>query len=1070
MSESEDSTHVELGSLRDPSCSIPNVTVNYGYIRRLGLRSKTMDLQHSVPLGPSYGHKGETNGGLPPEARQIPFEFNRMTAKLALEAYRVFDLDKPIFSVDPISFHGSVLRMTKEVFCLINPNPRVSKLLDLICEKSIMCDGFNNDYSDVTKYARQCYWGVQWSEPAEFPKLGEEFDEFFTSWKTLKRFINLAVNPKTPEVLLPPELLFPWKDKQPEGIEILEEDHDPSLKIEHHIVEKIIEDMMHEPTSIPTKVDFLVEQTNTKKCCRFNNLSKVLEEFKKAKPRYTDFKYVEVTKWLDKDCPHQEELSIRTPIWKRPSEYRDAVCLNPCTLYRVWRGNAIVHSVFSNNSGWAEGTTQEDLCKFSRDSNFFIMTDYKKSGLTLPHWFVEMVNKLIKRRFPYLDMDFPNEGWKIFDRQTSKVFFPKDFGYSLGMVNHYYTLFNLVIFRYAKDTGIFSEKDKMLSFNDDSVISTQEKAYHRWLLTVKRFGGYLDVHKTFSARGSQFCEMHQFKDIYSNFKWVSFFHTLCTSMWKSYNFDHFRKLAGDMYDQMNCFQMDINPNGREQNKVIHDMLIPILKNVFESFWKREIVQLPFSLGGVALGSKFRTWTGLQKDLRLATQAWRDNQPQVWKYLIYTWKANKFKPKFRPWKPFPDGKTKDALKILGDFEGIDYELSIFKDKVRNNFLIDNELYNKKFWDNFSKEMENCRRSIEENYFEDFNNFVQTNEFYACALDPIVVKEEISFHEKQLPFAKLQTEKSKYSLPSLIINYINLMTGDTPVFPFKEINFKNLFQFEVPVVQETDHYRPIIDIFLLGKISKFHDPRRVFLDYGEAYKAIPLDLYLTSSKYEDTLKLMKSVIGEDRLLDIAAGASWWTKLPMPVLKEWESNLKLTLPTLHDELLSNYVESFYRGLPIEDYSEVYLSDELIEAHKKYNPDFWKKILKRRKKNDKRVKKNPSVAKRRVDSEKAGDHIFLQLNMDENQEFLESLFDQVIGDLIKREAPAPVVEEKPEWMSDTSALIGKLDHSWMVFDTGETPEPEILSSEETEEDLLARMLDQGLVGSPDRDEEEDD
>jgi len=55
-----------------------------------------------------------------------------------------------------------------------------------------------------------------------------------------------------------------------------------------------------------------------------------------------------------------------------------------------------------------------------------------------------------------------------------------------------------------------------------------------------------------------FCEMHSFKDIGNNFKWVSTFNTALKVMLNSVNWDHWRFQISDMWDQIRGFDAHSN--------------------------------------------------------------------------------------------------------------------------------------------------------------------------------------------------------------------------------------------------------------------------------------------------------------------------------------------------------------------------------------------------------------------------------------------------------------------------------------------------------------------------------
>jgi len=991
-----------------------------------------------------------------PGDRSVPFDFTIENSKIAMQGFKHFDVYNPVFTNHELFIHGAHLKSTYQWWCEINKNETAQAFAYEVCIMSIEKEFFNDQYSKLWKYARQCFWGKKWVEPIDFP-FPTEFKEFFCDWKSFKKFLILA-NPKTPEVILPPALLFPWVDPLPQAIEILEEDHDPTPKINLEIFENIIKDLMHEPTNIYTDVDFLSEQVNTRKCCNCNDDQDLLRKVKKEE-KITSYKYEAIVKWVQGGKKHQQPLAVRTPVWKAPSEYRDAVCLNPCTLYNVWYSNNNVKSVFGKAPEWADGCNQETLCRWASKSEFFIMTDYKKSGLTLPHWFVIMVNKNIRDRFPYLRMDIPEHGWLIYDKDLQKFFKPKNFGYSLGMVNHYYTLWNIALFHYAKKMDIFSANDRMLSFNDDSVIGCKKISYYQWLNVVRQAGGYLDVHKTFSATGAQFCEIHQFKGN-NNFKWVSAFHTLFSALWKAVNFDHYRYLTGEMYDQLQVLQEDIN-NDRKSNLAIWQKTVDILYNVGCYRFQREIdPQLPFELGGINY-TKDRTVLGLKKWLLTTEKMFYDGDP-TWKMAVYTKQAFEYKIKYRPWVKIPEGEVKKTFEMLGQFEGIHHELQSFLDKAHNKFNLDNEFYNVKFWTHFAKKMNEARKAIEDNVFIDFIQWVRGQSFFACALPRSVVHTQKYFDGATLPFVRIQTESSKYSLQSMIVNYINVHKNLPEIFDKDLIDFSKIIQYEIPVLTCGNMYEPIVDMFLLGKISKYHDPRRVYLDYASREGHIPTSLYVEDTMSKAFLDIMKKIWPEDKFLLDFIGATWWTKIPLPFKKEWVPELSHCLPNLHVNYHVKMLENYFNGIPYEENTFIPIIDEkFIQSHQKYNPSFWQRALKGRKSAQNQRKKTGSKLRTRADVDV--DNPFLQLNMDENLRLVEDFY---LQREVRDPSPGPVSRN---W--DQEEIQRLLQQEFIDFSQAphHSSEEEFVGEEDDEASILARYLDNNQLDWDQEDETEE-
>jgi len=158
---------------------------------------------------------------------------------------------------------------------------------------------------------------------------------------------------------------------------------------------------------------------------------KTLKEAIKANKegkKLTQYKYVGVTKWFDSGQPQTEHYAVRTPVWKRPTEYRDAISVTPSLLYEVWNWNKIVQYSLSGSYKDLYYETTNNPWRFLQERLSFrkhknnVHVDFKKSGLTMPHWFPEMLLRYIKEINPGIVIDFPVQGWKIFDPKKKRVF------------------------------------------------------------------------------------------------------------------------------------------------------------------------------------------------------------------------------------------------------------------------------------------------------------------------------------------------------------------------------------------------------------------------------------------------------------------------------------------------------------------------------------------------------------------------------------------------------------------------------------------------------------------------
>ena len=360
-----------------------------GYLSRRPQRGPKEELE-PTPINEEGSNR--INGS---QYRCLPYERGSIRDTQPIwQAYQLFNIDNPVFSAKPKEVHAQQLRATVEYFCAFNESNERKAFVREIARRSILEEGFNDRYSKLYKYCRQCYFAEIWEEPPTFP-----FPEGIlgiSTWKQFRRMLRKMPEPATPEILIPPELLYPWSSPRPEDIEyLLEEQSFNQLNVE--MMEEIILDLLIEPKRKHTVFDFVITQTNTKSCVDAGKELEVEKLFKSGN-KATTYKYVGVTKWIDAGMPLCQPIAVRTPVWKRPTEYRDAITLNPYTLYQVWELNQVLKNMMTPAIGVGDFIDSNDLLKFTRKHSLFIMTDWKKSGLTIPHWFVELVITCIRKK------------------------------------------------------------------------------------------------------------------------------------------------------------------------------------------------------------------------------------------------------------------------------------------------------------------------------------------------------------------------------------------------------------------------------------------------------------------------------------------------------------------------------------------------------------------------------------------------------------------------------------------------------------------------------------------------
>jgi len=869
--------------------------------------------------------------------RDLPLQYTSQKAKYAYAAYQLFQVDEPTFDRTTEGLQGQLLRATREYFEAFNTSRRLHEVVRKVCYHSILTPGFNEQYSKLYKYARQAILATRWERFT--PDWPVDEDIGISSWAELKELFKLH-EPASPEVLLPPELLYPWASPRPEDIEYLEAEG-PECTLDRGRIKDILQSILVKPRMIPTTTDFIMSQTNTKKCLGHQQAMALIQGQKPDKIT-TEYKYSAVTEWVDKGMPRYPHIAVRTPVWKRTTEYRDAITLAPWTLYEVWKLNAYLKHMI-NHKGVGDYTDQTDLYEFCKDHDFFIMTDWKKSGLTIPHWFCEDVVDVINSYLTNDRVDFPTKGWPIYDHLKQKFFVPENHGYGLGMINNVYTIFNIVLFEYAKQEEIFTEKDKILSFNDDSIIAAQESVYNRWLGICRKSGGWLDEHKTFASTGGMFCEMHHFKNLKQNFKWVSAFHTLQSALWKAYNWDHWRFLVSDMWGAITRHS---DAAGR-QGMINYQTMAATAENytaIFsEQYWGKSINNdFPPEMGGVSLGTWHRTPYSLKQGLLILEDL---HGYELFKHatiLRVTKEHFAHHPTFRPWVKMPKGPTRDSFLLLGKVKGLHHELESLSLKAHNQFLIDSEWYYKEFWGSYSKKLDEYADPIP----FDIWDWAKQHVWPTYAIPDAFVVEKENLHNNQiLPFVRMQKAKPIYSLPSMVAAYyhwfgLNVQTEIAE----DDIDFRPYLQWEAAIHQDAVAYIPIMDMDTISMLSEFSDPRRVILDYHHRHKQLIVKMDCSNPKPKAALDLIKRTFS-DASWEEYTEATWWTKLPLPIKEEWKETIFATLPDIHERLILDLMDE-----KIVEPKEFVLSYQSLEADKRRNPKFWKERTRSKKKSAKK------------------------------------------------------------------------------------------------------------------------
>lgn len=957
-----------------------------------------------------------------------------------LESFELFSSDNPHFSADPILRCAEMLKATVEYYCAFNSDPRVNILAQETARRSILEEGFNDQYSDVYKYSRQCNWSIQWTIPPDYPDLGLPF--LGRSWDDFRQFWQSCPKSFTPEVMLPPELLYPWRDKLPEALDILEEYPPPVCKLDQKEISEILDGLLTKPTMIPTMVDFVLAQTNTKVSACHRTLSAALKAAKGGR-RVTNYKYITIPTWLDSNQPSSEDYGVRTPVWKRPSEYRDAITLPPGTLLKVWKLNSYLKTMIAHLKEVGDYTSSADLSKFAKQGPLKIMTDWKKSGLTMPHWFVNMVVSKVEH-LAGITLDWPADGWPILDPKTLKVFYPNGYGYGLGMINNVYTLFNITLFRYAQNRGIFSSKDKMLSFNDDSIIVTQSSNYNKWVKVCTDSGAYLDIHKTYTSNVAQFCELYQMDNLSGcSFKWVSAFHTLVWSMLNSSCSNHWRYYVSQVWDCIRGYFPDNCSTGESCTNAASTTAEVYIKNFAAAYWGEEFdYSKPPELGGVALGKWYRSLSNLKEGLVILEGMSDEDFIKSSKELYVFKTMSEHIPSFSPWKKFPEGGTKETFKILGDLKGLNNEFSAFKQKAQNKFILDHKWFEEEYWITFNHRLEVTNQS--QDLILNFWDWARTVEWQSYAVPRRFVSSSIDGGARNnLLFAKAAKGKPEYSLASMAEAYYELGSALRPtIIPIDKIDFSVYLDYEVPVLLlGEEEFTFISNMETISKMYQFNHPKTVWLDYWFRTNDIITGLNIEDERGKSSLEFMTKIWKTGSPIPQLDGASWWTKHPMPYRTGWLDILSNIPVTKHFEILIALNANDQVEIP-----EFRLDQDGVANVIAGNPKRWKKkASSKRSSQDKRISElgwTPLGDKRRTREGMLSDFL-----MEDIQKLAEEAYEKFVASCAEPEpnykdwfgGDIPSFEIPEEWDENKSWDPGGSD----------TYDPE-----ETEDEFLRRML----------------
>jgi hypothetical protein len=583
----------------------------------------------------------------------------------------------------------------------------------------------------------------------------------------------------------------------------------------------------------------------------------------------------------------------------------------------------------------------------------------------------------------------------------------------------------------------------MFSFNDDSAIgAASERSYHSWLNICRNAGGYLDEHKTYTSTGVQFCEMHQFKDLKNNFKFVSAFKTLSATLIDCFTWDQWRFQVSDCWDQIRGFDSDIS--GTVPWRHFIGTMEHYIKMMGSAYWGlQELPEGPPELGGVAIGYTFRTDYSLKNTLILLENMKGWDLIKAQNYLRASKEAFSHTPQFRPWKRMPHGPTRTYMLALGKYSGLHHELESFSMKAHNKFITNTTWYKLEFWRHYALKVQEAQAQPIIDH--EFWLWCKQERWPSYAIPSAFVTKEVILPPTQrvLPFVRMNKVKAKYSLPSMMEAYLKYMQGNVVLnIPIQEISFIGYLLWEAPVLGDSDHYRPLCNMELISQIAEFSDPRRTFLDYWWRNNSVPTELDIPDFKSDAALDLISLIEGTDIRNLGYDKATWYTNIPLPYKSCWSSCLTANLPDLHESII---MQALADGSLITDETAVYLKED-IDNDRRQNKKFWKEKTRSKKRSGQ--KRKLELGHRAPAQTITEDEPLTLLNMDDIREVMDRVRDKFI--------PEPEVS--------TPRQIVEVSYR---YDWGSIPEPthgytEILDEpeydweqEEDEDSLIAAALD---------------
>jgi hypothetical protein len=193
-----------------------------------------------------------------------------------------------------------------------------------------------------------------------------------------------------------------------------------------------------------------------------------------------------------------------------------------------------------------------------------------------------------------------------------------------------------------------------------------------------------------------------------------------------------------------------------------------------------------------------------------------------------------------------------------------------------------------------------------------------------------------------FLKIKKDKPGYSLPTMIVAFLNMMEGNTSfLIDNKDIDLGRGLEIDVPLQPNNDGvYNPMINFDTLSKISNFSYPKRVIQDFRSRTKTFPKKILGKDVNSDRSLSLLKPFMPNNHSI---TGATWYTAKPIPYSDWMIPYMEKTPLCDHDKLLAHLWFLGEQNKP--DEFEMSLNDNTFAKFARDNPELFQKSKDKRK-----------------------------------------------------------------------------------------------------------------------------